>query len=208
MPLREQRQMIAAVAHNLIRYRKARRLSLDGLRTLSGVSKRTIIEIEQERGNPSIATLCRLANAMGVGVTELIALVNEPKRLQLHSIKEGRILWKTPSGSLARLIAGTSVLGVWAEFWYWKLSPGERFRGAAHPPGTRELLYVLGGKLCVETRGESLCAAPSQLITLTAEEAHSYRNESEKGTEFLMIVLEFSGSPKDQSILSLRGKTR
>jgi|SRR5579872_3847149 len=199
MPSEEQRQMVATVARNLIRYRKARRLSIDRLTTLSGVSKRTIIEIEQERGNPSIATLCRLANALRVGVTELIALGDQPRRLQLHPTQEGRILWKTRSGSLARLIAGTSVHGVWAEFWHWKLALGEQYTGAAHPPGTKEFLYVLTGQLCVETCGESLCASSTQLITLVAEEEHTYRNVWEKATEFFMIVLEFSESPGHRS---------
>lgn len=196
MPSSAQREIVATVAQNLVRHRKSLQLSLDGLAARSGISKRMIIEIEQRRSNPSIATLCQLANALGVGVTELIVPEKQPRRLELHPVHKGRILWKTRSGSVARLIAATSVHGVWAEFWHWKLAPGQAFKGAAHPPGTKELLHVLTGKLRVETCGESLSASPSELITLAAEERHTYRNASEKTAQFFMIVLEYSKLPE------------
>jgi transcriptional regulator with XRE-family HTH domain len=195
MPSDKQKEIVDTVADNLVRYRKKCGFSLEALAERSLVSKRMIVEIEQKRSNPSIATLCHLANALGVGVTELVASEEPPKRVEVHSIGDGKVLWKTRSGSHARLITACSVQGVWAEFWHWNLAPGQVFKGTAHPPGTKELLLVLSGELCVATCGESISALASEVITLVAEAAHVYRNASRKPAEFLMIVLESSELP-------------
>ncbi|MEQ1524917.1 MAG: helix-turn-helix transcriptional regulator [Aestuariivirga sp.] len=63
----------AAVANRISALRKAQDLTFDALARRAGVSKGTLVQIEQERANPSIATLCRLAAALGVSVAELVA---------------------------------------------------------------------------------------------------------------------------------------
>ncbi|HTF47362.1 MAG TPA: helix-turn-helix transcriptional regulator, partial [Pseudonocardia sp.] len=58
-----------AVAANLRGLRARRGWSLDQLARRSGVSKGVLVALEGDRGNPSLTTLCRLADAFAVSVT-------------------------------------------------------------------------------------------------------------------------------------------
>ena len=67
-----------AVAANLRALRAQRNWSLDRLAQRSGVSKGVLVALEAERGNPSLNTLCRLADAFAVSLTQLVESVRTP----------------------------------------------------------------------------------------------------------------------------------
>ena len=67
-------EVAAAIARNARELRTERQWSLDQLATRAGVSKGMLVQIEQARTNPSIATLCRLADAFGVSLAQLVEL--------------------------------------------------------------------------------------------------------------------------------------
>jgi transcriptional regulator with XRE-family HTH domain len=62
-----------AIATNVRRGRTARGWTLDELVERSGVSRRTLVQIEQGKTNPSIGILLRLSDALGVGLPQLVA---------------------------------------------------------------------------------------------------------------------------------------
>jgi len=67
-----------AVARTLQALRTERGWSLDQLAARSGVSKGVLVALEQERSNPSLATLARISDAFGVPVTRLVEISDEP----------------------------------------------------------------------------------------------------------------------------------
>src|SRR5437870_9832418 len=96
----------AAVARNLVDFRRRRALSLKQLAQRSGVSKGMLVQIEQGRTNPSIATLCRIANALGIAVARFVE-VGEAPTVRLVKAAEAPVLWQGGGGaSLARLLIG------------------------------------------------------------------------------------------------------
>src|SRR5262245_52748370 len=99
--------MAAAVARRLSSLRKAQHLTFDALARRAGVSKGTLVQIEQERANPSISTLCRLAAALGVSVADLVAPASEAQStVRLMAASDARRLWTGPHGGSAVLLAG------------------------------------------------------------------------------------------------------
>ena len=60
------------VAKNLRRIRDSRSVSLEELARLSGVSRSMLVRIEKGDGNPSLSTLWKVANGLGVPFDELI----------------------------------------------------------------------------------------------------------------------------------------
>src|SRR6188472_4436741 len=72
--------------------RQVRRWTLDQLAETAGVSRRMVVNVEQGAANPSVGTLLRLSNALGVG---LPALVEPPQRTPLEVTRrgEGAALW-------------------------------------------------------------------------------------------------------------------
>jgi len=73
-----ERDAQAAIARQVKSLRQARRWSLDELSSRSGVSKGMLVQIEGARTNPSIGTLCRLAEAFGVSIGRLLEAEPEP----------------------------------------------------------------------------------------------------------------------------------
>ena len=58
----------AAVGRNVRGHRTRMAWTMDDLAARSGVSKGMLSQVEQGRTNPSVATICRLATALGVSI--------------------------------------------------------------------------------------------------------------------------------------------
>src|ERR1051325_9685201 len=94
------------IARSLNQVRASRGLTFDQLARKSGVSKGMLVQIEQGRTNPSIATLCRIANALGVAVARFVE-VGEAATVRLVKAAEAPVLWQGGGASLARLLVGS-----------------------------------------------------------------------------------------------------
>src|SRR4051812_41619579 len=81
-----------------------------------------VINIEHGEGNPSIATLLRISDALGVGLPVLVD-VERPRELTVTPAGRAPVLWRGPSGGQALLVAGTEPPDV-VELWDWTLRPG------------------------------------------------------------------------------------
>src|SRR5215831_19499780 len=68
----------AAVARNTRRLRHARGWSLDQLAQRSGVSKGMLVHLEAARTNPSLGTLCKVAETLDVSLAGLVELHEAP----------------------------------------------------------------------------------------------------------------------------------
>lgn len=185
----------AAVAQRIGALRRSHALSFDGLAQRAGVSKGTLVQIEQGGANPSISTLCRLAGALGVSVADLVTPERVPERpVTVVHPKDGRILWTRPSGSSALLLAGTSGPDM-LEIWSWVLMPGESFEASAHGRGTRELIHVSEGSIAVEVDGQTSTVAAGSTAIARTDRAHAYRNTGSAPARFTMVVHEPPASP-------------
>jgi transcriptional regulator with XRE-family HTH domain len=180
--------MGAAVAQRISSLRKAQDFTLDALAMRAGVSKGTLVQIEQERANPSISTLCRLAVALGVSVADLVAPASETQSMiSVVGESETRKLWTGPHGGSAVLLAGTAGPDM-LEMWQWELKPGERFDASRHGRGTRELIHVTSGRLFLEVEGKgTIVGAGATAIALT-DRPHAYSNPGKSSVCFFMTV--------------------
>lgn len=185
----------AAVAHRISALRKSQDLTFDALARRAGVSKGTLVQIEQERANPSIATLCRLAAALGVSVAELVAPAGEAQSsVNIVKANDARILWTGPHGGSAVLLAGTKGADM-LEMWQWELKPGERFEANGHGRGTRELIHVTSGKLFLEVEGQGTIIAAGATAVAQTDRPHGYANLGKSPVHFVMTVHEPASAP-------------
>ena len=185
----------AAVANRISALRKAQELTFDALARRAGVSKGTLVQVEQERANPSIATLCRLAAALGVSVAELVAPAGEVQS-SVHIVRadDTRILWTGPHGGSAVLLAGTKGPDM-LEMWQWELKPGERFEASRHGRGTRELIHVTSGKLLLEVERQGTIVAVGATAIAQTDRPHGYANLGKSPVHFVMTVHEPASAP-------------
>ena len=145
-------EIAAALARNLRDLRRARQLSLDALAGLAGVSRGMLLQIEGQRVNPSLATLVRIADALDVSVSALVDL-GAGASVRLVRAADAVDLWHGEHGGFGRLLVGSDRLDH-LETWTWTFEPGEAHGAEAQPPGTREMLSVIAGRLTLEVDGE------------------------------------------------------
>lgn len=180
--------LAAAIGSRVRHERTDRGWTLDRLAESAGVSRRMVVNVEQGAVNPSIGTLLRLSDALGVG---LPALVEPPhrERTKLTRAGDGAALWRGTAGGRGILVAGTEPPDV-VELWDWTLAPGEEHRSEAHSPGTRELLQVHEGALVVTVADEACTLDPGDALAFVGDEEHSYANPGDVLTRFSLTVYE------------------
>ena len=181
------------IARNLNTVRRSRGLTFDQLAKSSGVSKGMLVQIEQGRTNPSVGTLCKIANALGVAVSRFIETAAEPRARLIHA-SDAVELWQGRRGSSGSLLVGFDNPSL-MEVWQWNLVPGEWYDGLAHPSGTREVLYVQEGVLSVSVEGRTHKVGSPDVLTFIADRPHRYANDSKRPLRFLMVIAEPSEQP-------------
>lgn len=182
----EPRAVTEAIARNLRAYRAARGWSLDALATRSGVSKGMLVQVEQARTNPSISTLCRLAEGLGVTLARLVEVVEEPT-VSVVPAADVAALFTTEAGSEGRLLVGTDPPSP-VELWDWRLEPGEVYAGEAHDGHTVELVSVLEGTLTLYVDDEPYGLDAGDSASYVADRPHRYANEGTGRVRFVMAV--------------------
>lgn len=180
-------EVTAAVAQHVRSLRTARGWSLDELAGRSGVSKGMVVQIEGARTNPSVGTLCRLADAFGVTIGRLLEPSDE-RVVHVSAAGNAPVLWRGDAGGFGRLLAGLSDANC-VELWEWRLAPDEYHPSADHAPGTRELLHVLDGTLTVTVDGTEYTVGSGQTIEFLADRWHAYRNAGPEPARLLMVVV-------------------
>jgi transcriptional regulator with XRE-family HTH domain len=175
-----------SLARNLKRWRQERNFTLDGLAARAGVSRGMLIQIEQARTNPSVGTVVKVADALGVSITTLLDFDQEPQ-VRLVPAEQAVRLWSTEAGSHSTLLAGAEAPGP-LELWSWRLMPGEGSDSDAHPSGTTELVHVTSGvlTLCVEGSDHRVPAGTS--ASFESNVPHGYRNDGAEPVEMTMAV--------------------
>jgi transcriptional regulator with XRE-family HTH domain len=169
--------------------RNSRGWTLDELAERSGVSRRMLVSIEHGAANPSIATLLRISEALGVGLPALVDM-DRPTRLRVHRAGNAPVLWRGKRGGQAVLVAGTQPPDV-TELWDWTLGPGESHSSEAHAAGTRELLFVLNGQLELRVGQHAEPLAKGDSASFAGDLAHEYVNASStRVARFALTVFE------------------
>jgi transcriptional regulator with XRE-family HTH domain len=176
-----------AVAQHVRALRTARGWSLDELSGRSGVSKGMVVQIEAARTNPSIGTLCRIADAFGVTVAQLLEPAGD-RTVRVMRASDAPLLWQGGYGGFARILCGVNGPER-VELWEWRLGPHDRYDSPDHPVGTRELVHVLSGELTVTVDGTEHEVHAGETIDFQADKAHAYRNNAEHPVRLLMVVL-------------------
>jgi transcriptional regulator with XRE-family HTH domain len=175
-----------SLARNVKRLRQERGYSLDALAARAGVSRGVLIQIEQARTNPSLGTMVRVGDALGVSLAALLDYDEGPK-LRLVPAEQAVELWSTPAGSRGVLLAGAQAPGP-LELWSWRLAPGEGHGSEAHPPGTVEIVRVDAGLLTLDVDGERHEVPAGTAASFDSHVPHGYHNEGTETVELTLVV--------------------
>lgn len=191
-------ELTAAIGGRVRQERQARHWTLDQLAGAAGVSRRMLINLEQGAANPSVGTLLRLSDALGVG---LPALVEPPdaRPVKITRRGDGVALWRGDSGGRGVLVAGTDPPNV-VELWDWTLGPGDLHSSEAHTPGTKELVQVQLGVVTIEVESQSVTLHQGDALTYPGDVPHSYANSGSEPARFSLAVFQPNVRPQRPAV--------
>jgi transcriptional regulator with XRE-family HTH domain len=175
-----------SLARNVKHWRAVRGFTLDVLAARAGVSRGMLIQIEQARTNPSLGTVVKIGDALGISVTTLLDYERGPK-VRVVPADQAVRLWHTDAGSYNRLLAGTEAPGP-LEMWDWRLMPGESSPSDPHPSGTVELVHVTEGELTLTVDGVEYPVPAGASATFEANVPHTYGNQGDVPMTMVMAV--------------------
>lgn len=175
----------AVISENLRRVREQKKLSLDHLAKLSGVSKSMLGQIERGEVNPTVSTLWKISNGLKISFSQFIhyqeANVELVDRGQLTPLIEDdgkvRIYSIFPFHSARRF-----------EIYSVELDVNGYLSTEPHLQGTQEFLTVYQGQLTVELQGKIFLVTEGNSIRFQADQPHSYQNEENTLCTLHMVI--------------------
>ena len=180
--------LAAAIGGRVRQERQARGWTLDRLAEVAGVSRRMLVNVEQGTVNPSVGTLLRISDALGVGLPALVELP-QPKPLKVTRHGEGVTLWTSRAGGCGVLVAGTEPPDV-VELWDWTLGPGDEHVSETHTPGTKELVQVQQGMITLEVADQSVTLDAGDAVAFASDVPHAYANAGPEPARFSLAVFQ------------------
>jgi transcriptional regulator with XRE-family HTH domain len=164
--------------------RKKRRLSLRALAGLCGLSANTISLVERGKTSPSVATLHRLATALGVSMTFFF---EEKERREVVFVKADRRA-RTRSDSVVMDNLGSGLRDQTMEPLLVTLQPGT---GSGDEPIVHlghEFVFCLEGKVEYEIRGDRYLLDAGDSLIFEAHLPHRWRNVGDDPSAILLIL--------------------
>lgn len=180
--------LASAIGARVKHERQSRGWTLDHLAEAAGVSRRMVINVEQGAANPSVGTLLRISDALGVGLPALVEPPH-PRPVNVTRHGEGAALWSSESGGRGVLVAGTDPPDV-VELWDWTLAPGDEHVSEAHTAGTKELLQVQRGTIMVTVADQTFTLDAGDAMSFASDVTHSYANPTSLPARFSLAVFQ------------------
>jgi transcriptional regulator with XRE-family HTH domain len=187
--------VMSAVAGTVRGLRHSRGLSADQLAARAGVSKGALVALENATANPNLATLVRIADALGVSLSTLVEQ-SPARQVVIRDAAAVEPLWRGAGGGTARLLLTTPTAAP-VELWRWHLGPGEVYDSHPHPAGFVETVTVIGGRAVITVDGTEHPVGDGMTATFAADVSHSYQG-GPAGAELLMTVHLPASNPKGQ----------
>ena len=170
----DSRDFTDAVGANLRRLRVRRGLSLERLGQRSGVSRAMLGQIELGQSTPTIAVVWKIARALGVTFSALLASNAGSAPLVLRQSQAKLLTSKDGSFSSRALFPVDRPRRV--EFYELRLAAGSQELADAHAPGTIENLVVVSGSVEIGIGESTHHLDTGDAIMFQADGPHRYVN--------------------------------
>lgn len=173
------------IASNLKRIREDKKLSLEKVANITGVSKSMLGQIERGESNPTINTIWRIANGLKISFT---SLVNSPQ-------VEPTIVHKSDLEPLIEDNGKYRVFPVFPyedgrrfEIYIIEIEKGGYFSSDTHGERTQEFITIVDGELTVLTNNKEYTVNKGDSITFRADKPHAYHNSGSGLTRLSMVI--------------------
>lgn len=166
---------------NLRQFRTAKGITIEAFAKQIGVSKLTLIKIEQGEANPTLSVIWKIADGLHVPIASLlsgesdVSVIRKQDSVQLRSSDEVFVVEPLFRSNGFELYRGY-------------LQPHSSYTSEAHQAGVTELVTVMSGQLTVEVNQEQYDLVEEECIRFKADRQHTYINPSEKSTVLHFVI--------------------
>ncbi|MCF6139421.1 helix-turn-helix domain-containing protein [Pseudalkalibacillus berkeleyi] len=175
----------SVISDNLMRIRTKRKMSLDELSSITGVSKSLLRQIEKDESNPTISTLWKIANGLKIPFTSLI----EYEMPGTEVVRKGEIEPLLEDDGRYRLYPSFTFENQKPfEMYDVELDSGAALQSEPHRPGTIECITVFSGTLTVTIQNKTYSIHEGDSLKFKADNPHTYTNSGNETTKLSMII--------------------
>ena len=181
----EAHAQVEVLAEEVRRRRKKQGLSLEQLAAASGVSRSMISKIERAEAVPSTTVLSRLAEALEVTFSRLMAPAEE-REITLIPASRQPVLRDEASGFLRRCLS--PVLPGRGIDWVLNTLPPGAATGefVAHLRGVSEYIFVLKGRLRAVIGGRTIIVEEGDSLYFEADAGHGFTNPGTEPCQYFL----------------------
>ena len=173
------------IAENLKRLREERKLSLDNVARLSGVSKSMLGQIERGEVNPTVSTVWKISNGLKISFTQLMsrpeADIEFVDKSDIQPLIEDNGKFRNfpvfPFDSERRF-----------EMYSLEIDGGGHLDAEAHPKGTQEFITVFAGEVTINVNNDNFVITTGNSMRFKADSPHSYKNTGSVVCTLSMVI--------------------
>jgi transcriptional regulator with XRE-family HTH domain len=170
--------------------REAAGLSLRALASRSGISSSMISDIERGAKSPTVTTVVRLAQALGVGAAALIDGGTNPAS-RIHILRRGEGGGGEHPAPWENLRPATPASRI--DFVRYQVPPSTVLGpSAAHAPGTMEHMHVAAGIVRVTVGDETAELAAGDSCSCRTDAPHGVENPDPSVEALIYLIVERS----------------
>ncbi|WP_147565715.1 helix-turn-helix domain-containing protein [Clostridium tyrobutyricum] len=173
------------IATNFKRIREDRKLSLDKVSELTGISKSMLGQIERGKSNPSVTTISKIAYGLRIQVDKLIT-TPKANTTVIHKINVKPLIEDDGKYKLYPFFSYED--GRYFEIYTLEIEKSGYLKTDAHIDGTEEFLTIFRGEITIKVDNEKYILKDGDSIRFKADRPHSYRNTGCTLAEIDLIV--------------------
>lgn len=167
--------------------RKRAGLSLDQLANLSGVSKAMLSQIEQNKANPTVAVIWKIAQALNLAVSDLVEGGMPKRRFQVIRKQDERYLFASNERCTIHTLSPLS-LEKDIEFYQIDFEPNGSLDSEPHFRNTEEILVVTVGKVKICSGDQEVTLQRGDSVYYSADVNHSIINPAARSAQAFLVV--------------------
>lgn len=178
---------LSVLADEIRHFRKKNHFSLEMLAEASGVSRSMISKIERCETVPSTVILSKLAEALGVTFSQLMAPAIEREIVHIPAARQP-VLRDDETGFQRRCIS--PVLPGRGIDWVLNTLPPNAETGnfVAHRRGVEEYIYVLRGRMRVTIGEQRVILNQADSLYFQADASHSFLNLGKTPCDYFLVI--------------------
>ncbi len=168
-------------------HRKKAGLSLDALARASGVSKAMLSQIEQNKANPTVVVLCKIAEGLRIDPGQLMNLARPQRRFEVIRVDDPRQLFQANKKVMLRTLSPLSMEKD-LEFYEVILSAGGKLDSAPHFRHTEEYVSVSRGHVVLSSGDEQVVLRRGDSAHYSADVGHCIANPGRSNAQVFLVV--------------------